>query len=200
MWHYLFVRQWSFPQIEQVFTEFSEITEAWIGLSISSCFSPVSCWHCGSILVSYPRGCWVAGSSPSTVMTNIFSLTSVKPFRENSIVLSLESSQQKSFTLFLPIHDAFVLYNQLFWKLTVNDFQKQNSTNLTHHVQYLKNLKERSNIGPTTKWHSTAEHAVVIQFVMAQKKHVNRKFLWINTQHSNSAQKWFNCSIGFVLP
>ena len=34
--------------------------------------SHVSGWHCGSILVSYTRGGWVAVSSPFTVMTNIY--------------------------------------------------------------------------------------------------------------------------------
>ena len=33
---------------------------------------PVSCWHCGSIPVSYIRGGWVVGLSPFTVMTDIF--------------------------------------------------------------------------------------------------------------------------------
>ena len=32
----------------------------------------MSCWCYGSILVSNTRGAWVAGSSASTVMTNIF--------------------------------------------------------------------------------------------------------------------------------
>ena len=32
----------------------------------------MSCWHCGSILVSHTRGVYVAGSSPFTIMTNIF--------------------------------------------------------------------------------------------------------------------------------
>ena len=41
----------------------------------------VSCWRCGSILVSYTRGGWVTGSSPFTVLN---SENSVKTFRENS--------------------------------------------------------------------------------------------------------------------
>ena len=42
-----------------------------------------------SILVTYTRGGWVAGSSPFTVMTNILSVNSansVKTFRENAVV------------------------------------------------------------------------------------------------------------------
>ena len=34
----------------------------------------MSCWRCGGILVSYTRGGWVRGSSPFTVMTNIFTI------------------------------------------------------------------------------------------------------------------------------
>ena len=51
----------------------------------------MSYWWCGSILVSYTRGDWVAGLSPFTVMTNILALNSansVKTFGENSIALA----------------------------------------------------------------------------------------------------------------
>ena len=34
----------------------------------------MSCCHCSSILVSYRRSSWVAGTSPFTVMTNIFTV------------------------------------------------------------------------------------------------------------------------------
>ena len=43
----------------------------------------MSCWCCGSILVSNTRRGLVASSSPFTVMTNIF-VTEFKEFRENS--------------------------------------------------------------------------------------------------------------------
>ena len=72
----------------QEFSEFSEFRESDKSLkhelgSISSSFlSHVSCWHCGSILVSYSRRGWVAGLSPFTVMTNIF-VTEFSEFSEN---------------------------------------------------------------------------------------------------------------------
>ena len=55
-----------------------EITEAWTGLNLKILSLHVSCWCCGSILVSHKRGDCVAGSSHFTVMTNIF----VTEFRE----------------------------------------------------------------------------------------------------------------------
>ena len=48
----------------------------------SNKFSHVSCWHCGSILVSYTRGSCMAGSNPFTVMTNIF-VIEFNEFSEN---------------------------------------------------------------------------------------------------------------------
>ena len=63
--------------MKQPFTEFSEFKESDKSLkhklgSIKRFYlSHVSCWNCGSILVSYTRGGWVAGSSHFTVMTNI---------------------------------------------------------------------------------------------------------------------------------
>ena len=42
----------------------------------------MSCWHCGIILSSYTRGGWVAGSSPFTLMSNIF-VTEFAEFSEN---------------------------------------------------------------------------------------------------------------------
>ena len=49
----------------------------------------MSCWHCGSILISHTRRGSVAGSSPFTVMTNIF-FTEFSEFseifRENSSI------------------------------------------------------------------------------------------------------------------
>ena len=68
--------------MEQEFTEFSEFEESdkslkqWIGLNLKIMSLTVSCWHCGSILVSYTRGgCF----EPFTLMTNIF----VTEFSEN---------------------------------------------------------------------------------------------------------------------
>ena len=43
--------------------------------------------HCGGILVSHTRGGCVAGSSPFTVMTNIFVTEFSETFRKNSIDL-----------------------------------------------------------------------------------------------------------------
>ena len=51
-----------------------KITEAWIGLNLKILSLHVSCWNCGSILVSHRRGGYVAGSSPFIVMTNILSV------------------------------------------------------------------------------------------------------------------------------
>ena len=57
-----------------------KINEAWIGLNLKILSLHVSCWHCGSLLVSHTRGGCVVGLSPFTVMTNIF----VTEFREFS--------------------------------------------------------------------------------------------------------------------
>ena len=61
--------------MEQEFTEFGKSDKSLkheLGSILRSCLSHVSCWCCGSILVSYTRGGWVAGSNPFTIMTNIF--------------------------------------------------------------------------------------------------------------------------------
>ena len=64
--------------MKQEFTEFREFWETdkslkhEFGSIKRSCLSHVSSWRCGSILISYTRGGWVAGSSPFSVMTNIF--------------------------------------------------------------------------------------------------------------------------------
>ena len=58
--------------MEQEFTEFREYDKSLKHEIGRFCLSCVSCWHCGGILVYYTRGGWVAGSSPITVMTNIF--------------------------------------------------------------------------------------------------------------------------------
>ena len=67
--------------MEQEFTEYDKSPKHELGSIYKSGLSHVSCWHCGSILVSYTRGDWVADSSPFTciVMTNIF----VTEFSEN---------------------------------------------------------------------------------------------------------------------
>ena len=67
-----------------------KITEVWIGLTLKrSCLSRVCCWCFGSILVSYTRCGYAVGSSPFTVMTNIF-VTEFSEFsatfRKNSII------------------------------------------------------------------------------------------------------------------
>ena len=54
----------------------------------------MSCWHCGSILVSYTIGGWVAGLSLFTVMTNIF----VTEFSEFSETFRKNSSVPHKFT------------------------------------------------------------------------------------------------------
>ena len=54
--------------MEQEFTEFWESDKS----PKRELGSIVSCWHCGSILVSYTRKGWVAATSPFTIMTNIF--------------------------------------------------------------------------------------------------------------------------------
>ena len=62
--------------MEQGFTEFSKFRDSdkslkhELGSILRSCVSRVSCWCCGSILLSYTRGGWVAGLSPFAVMTN----------------------------------------------------------------------------------------------------------------------------------
>ena len=64
--------------MEQEYTEFSEFREFdksvkhELGSIERSCLSHMSCWRCGSILVSHTRVGWVVGPSPFTVMTNIF--------------------------------------------------------------------------------------------------------------------------------
>ena len=69
-----------------------KITEAWIGFNLKILSLHMSWWHCGSILVSHTRGGYVAGSSPFTVMTNIF-VTEFseysKTFRKNTNVNEL---------------------------------------------------------------------------------------------------------------
>ena len=59
-----------------------KITDARIGLNLKILSLHMSCWHCGSILVPHTRGGYVAGSSPFTVMTNIF-VTEFTEFSEN---------------------------------------------------------------------------------------------------------------------
>ena len=74
--------------MQQEFTEFSEFMESdkllkhELGSVLRSCLSHVSCWHCGSIMVSYTRGGWVGGLNPFTLMTNIF-VTEFSEFSEN---------------------------------------------------------------------------------------------------------------------
>ena len=78
-----------FPKWSNSFIEFSDFSN-FSGCDKSlkheldsiwrSCLWHVSCWCCGSILVSYTRGGWVASSSPFTEKTN----NSVKTFKENS--------------------------------------------------------------------------------------------------------------------
>ena len=71
--------------MEQEATEFSEFRESdkspkhELGSIQRSCLSHVSSLHYSSSLVSYTRGGWVVGSSPFTVMTNLF----VTEFSEN---------------------------------------------------------------------------------------------------------------------
>ena len=68
--------------MEQEFTEFRESNKSLkheLDSISRSCLSHVSYLHCGTILVFYTRGGWVAGSSPFTVITNIF----VTEFSEN---------------------------------------------------------------------------------------------------------------------
>ena len=71
--------------MEQEFTESSEFRVSdkslkhELGSVYRTCLSHVSCWCCGSILVSYTRGGWVAGSIHFTVIANIF----VTEFSEN---------------------------------------------------------------------------------------------------------------------
>ena len=64
-----------------------------------SCISHVSCWHCGSILFSHTRGGYVAGSSPFTVMTNIFATEFSKfseTFRKNFTYLEMNRVKNPS--------------------------------------------------------------------------------------------------------
>ena len=71
--------------MEQEFTEFRESDKPLkheLASILRSCLSHVPCWHCGSILVSYTRGGWVAGWSPFTVMADIF-VTEFSEFIEN---------------------------------------------------------------------------------------------------------------------
>ena len=73
-----------------------KITERWIGLNLKILSLHVSCWCCVNILVSHTRGGCVAGSSPFTVMTNIFVTEFREKFRKNSIVQ--EDCDTKYFT------------------------------------------------------------------------------------------------------
>ena len=72
--------------MEREFTEFSEFKESdkslkpELGQAERPSLLPGSGLYCGSILVSNTRGGWIAGSSPFTVMTSIFSLNSVKHY------------------------------------------------------------------------------------------------------------------------
>ena len=82
--------------------EIWKITEAWIGVNLKILSLTCDCWCCGSILVSYTRGGWVAGSSPFTVMTNILSLNSansVKTLRENSNVSDMNDKLHRNKTV-----------------------------------------------------------------------------------------------------
>ena len=63
-----------------------KITEPWIGLNLKILSLHVSCWCCGSILVSLTRPGRVAGSSSFTVMTNIFVTEFSETFRKNSVM------------------------------------------------------------------------------------------------------------------
>ena len=79
--------------MEQEFTEFSEFRESdkslkhELGSFPRSCLSPVSFWCCGSMLVSYTKGCRF---EPFYCNDKYFLLlsseNSVKTFREKSIV------------------------------------------------------------------------------------------------------------------
>ena len=54
-----------------------------LGSISGSCLSHVSCWCCGSMLVSYTRGGWVAGSSPFNVIN--FFVTEFAEFSEKHL-------------------------------------------------------------------------------------------------------------------
>ena len=71
-----------FPKWSRTFAEFSEFRETdkslkheWRSIKRSK-LSHMSCWHWCSMLVSYTRGAWVAGSSPFNVI-NFLSLNSL---------------------------------------------------------------------------------------------------------------------------
>ena len=78
-----------------------KINEAWIGLNLKILSPHVSCWCCGSILVSHTRGSCMAGSSPFIVMTNIF-VTEFSEFsetcRKNSITTYKFASNIRNFS------------------------------------------------------------------------------------------------------
>ena len=81
--------KWNRNLLNSVNTGILKITEAWNVLNLNILSLHVSCWCCGSTLLSSTVGGWVVSSSPFTVMTNIFvtkftefSLNSVKTFRK----------------------------------------------------------------------------------------------------------------------
>ena len=81
---------WDFPLVEQEFSEFGESDKS-LKHEMGSIKHPV-CHMClsGAVVASRSLTQEVAGLSPFTTMTNILSLSSVKKFRENSNMNSIQ--------------------------------------------------------------------------------------------------------------
>ena len=85
----------------------------------------MSCWHCGSILVSYTRGGWVAGWSPFTMnkyFLSLNSLNSVKTFTKNSFGGSRISLSWGSLYKWHMLSNVIYLVHEVLWVSSISDF------------------------------------------------------------------------------